>query len=695
MKFKSMRFVAGLALFLALDLFYGNLAKAQSVTPEEASTVAANFATQRLGNSFAPYFAESYTGVLNGETTYYVFNLFPEGFIIVSANKNIVPVVAYSSENHCPQNHSNPALNALLENYSKQVYETSVLKNYQNPENQQLWADYMIGSINAPKGQVAPLLTTKWYQVTYYNEFCPADPDGPDDKCYTGCVATALGQLVNYFRWPQSGVGSYTSEDTVYGTLTVDYAAATYDFNEMATALTRTNPETAELIYNIGVGVDMHYGPDGSGMNNHKAAHVLKTFFKYVDSTRYIFRDSVTLNWDSVIISHLERGLPMYYAGWGDTIYMSGHAFVVDGYQDTCFFHFNWGWGGSADGYFYTSNLTPSGADFTLMHELVVNMYPDGPYPYYCNGTDTVSSRDGTIDDGSGPLFGYRNNTDCSWLIAPDDSATSIKLTFDRFETESVNDVLTIYDGENTSAPVLGSYSGSSIPSIIQSTGDRVFLTFTSNAADTAAGFLISYSIVSPFGFCTALSTITAESDTIEDGSGPYMYHGNNFCRWKIEPASGEPILLSFSEFDVDSSDYVRVTDHTTNVILGDFKGNQLPPVLYSANGTMTITLKTTATTHAQGFKCNYRTSPVSVADFSKPDLMLFPNPAKDYITIAGAESDCEVIVFDLHGRRVYSSIQQAQGGYIVVPVHQLSNGMYLLSISNKAGIHSLKFFKE
>lgn len=692
--FKSMRFVTGLVLFLALCLFSGNLVNAQIVSPEEANTVAANFATQRLGNNFAPYFSEFYTAEYNGQTTYYVFNLFPEGFVIVSANKNVVPILAFSPENNCPKNHSIPALSALLGNYSKQISETSELKNYRNPENQQLWSDYLQGVIKSPKGQVEPLLTTTWDQNTYYNEFCPADPDGPDDKCVTGCVATALGQLVNYFRWPQSGVGSYTSEDTVYGSLTVNYAAAHYDFNEMAIDLTRSNPETAELIYNIGVGVDMHYGPDGSGMNNHKAAHVVKSFFKYVDSTQYIFRDSVTLNWDSVIISHLERGIPMYYAGWGDTIYMSGHAFVVDGYQDTCYFHINWGWGGSSDAYFYTSDLSP-GYNFNLMQELVINMYPDGPYPYYCNGTDTVSSRDGTIDDGSGPLFGYRNNTDCSWLIAPDDSISSIELSFLRFDTETGNDILTIYDGENTSAPVLGSYSGSSIPATIESSGSRVFMTFTSNGSDSAGGFLVSYKINTPYTFCDALTIITAESDSIEDGSGQYLYHGNNFCRWKIQPTSTEPVLLTFSEFDLDSTDYVKVTDHTSGAVLGEFKGNQLPPVLYSGNGTMTITLKTTATAHAQGFKCNYRTSPVSVADISKPDIMLFPNPAKDFITIAGAEYDCEVIVFDLHGRRVYSSIQQAQGGYIVVPVHQLSNGMYLLSISNKTGIHSLKFFRE
>lgn len=671
-----------------------NFVSAQSVTFDEARTVAYFFATERLHNSFAPYFTDYYPGQFNNATTYYVFNLFPEGFVVVSADKNVVPVLAYSENSYCPQNSPNTSLQSWLGQYSRQIYTISKQKNFSNQANKNLWADYLAGDIHTPKAQVGPLLTSTWSQEAFYNEFCPADAAGPDGKCVTGCVATAIGQLMNYFRWPQNGVGSYTSEDTVYGTLSVDYSSAEYRFNEMANHLTRTNPETAELIYNIGVSVDMHYGPNGSGMNNHKAAHVMKTFFRYVDSTQYIFRDSVSLNWDSVIISHLNRGLPMYYAGWGDTIYVSGHAFVVDGYQDSAYFHFNWGWGGSADGYFYTSNLTPLGANFTLMHELVVNMYPEGNYPYFCNGTDTLTSRDGTIDDGSGPLFGYRNNTDCSWLIAPDDSVTKITLNFLRFSTESGIDVLTVYNGADAAAPVIGSYSGSTIPSSIESTGSKLFLTFNSNAADTADGFLISYSITSP-AFCSALSSLTADSDTFDDGSGPYDYHGNAFCRWKLEPSSGQPILLEFTEFDIDSTDYIKVFDHTSNEVLGEFRGTQLPPVLFSMNGTLTVTLRTTQTAHAQGFKANYRTSPTSVADLNDPDLTLFPNPAEDYITVAGAKSESEITIFDTHGRRVYQCTQMPQGDYILIPIHQLVNGMYYLSVVSGGETHSLKFIRK
>ncbi len=668
--------------------------QAQTATPDETKTVAMQFAKQRLGNNFTPYFLNSYCAELNSIPLYYVYNLFPEGFVIVSTEKSTVPVIAFSPTGICPQQSTNPAFEWWMNQYAQQIYIAKKSKQQANNPNTILWKDYLNGNILAAKLQIAPLLTSTWNQGTYYNEFCPADINGPDDKCLTGCVATAIGQLMNYYRWPQSGTGTYTSGDTVYGPLTVDYAAANYNFNEMDNSLSRSNFETAELIYNIGVSVDMHYGPNGSGMNNHKAAYCMKTFFKYVDSTEYIFRDSVTLNWDSVVVSHLDRSMPMYYAGWGDTNYVSGHAFVVDGYQNSSYFHFNWGWGGSYDGYFYTSALSPGGANFTLMHELVVNMYPDGTYPLYCNGTDTIRSNDGTIDDGSGPIFGYENNSNCSWLIQPSDSVQTIQLTFLRFDTETGNDVLTVYNGSNSSAPVLGTFSGSTIPTSIQSTGKTLFLTFSSNGSNTSDGFLIAFTTVSP-SFCSISSTITAESDTINDGSKQFNYHGNNLCRWKIQPASGLPILLSFTEFDIDSTDYVQVIDHSDGSILGEFRGNQLPPVLFSPNGSLTVILRTSATAHADGFTFNYRTSQTPVIDLSNPSPALFPNPAFDYINITGIDCYSEVHIFNSTGSCVQTGNFYPVNESILLPVNELPEGLYFVTICGASKQSVLKFVKQ
>ncbi|PKP02524.1 MAG: hypothetical protein CVU11_11520 [Bacteroidetes bacterium HGW-Bacteroidetes-6] len=681
--------------FLILVLLDIPESKAQTATPDETKTVAIQFARQRLNNNFTPYFLDTYQVNFQNIPVYYVYNLFPEGYVIVSAEKSTIPVIAYSPTGICPQQSNNPAFDWWMNQYAQQIYLAKKSKPRADNPNTTIWKNYITGNIPATKSQVGPLLTSTWNQEVYYNEFCPADDNGPDDKCLTGCVATAIGQLMNYYRWPVSGTGSYTSEDLVYGPLTVDYAAANYNYNEMATKLTRSNPETAELIYNIGVSVDMHYGPYGSGMNNHKAAYCMKTFFKYVDSTEYIFRDSVTINWDSVVVSHLNRLMPMYYAGWSDTNYVSGHAFVVDGYQDSSYFHFNWGWGGSFDGYFYTSALTPGGANFTLMHELVINMYPEGAYPLYCSGTDTLHSDDGTIDDGSGPIFGYRNNSNCSWLIEPNDSVQAIQLNFLRFETESGNDVLTVYNGHNSSAPVLGSFSGSSLPASVQSTGNALFLTFSSNGSDSAAGFLVAYKTISP-SFCTSLTTLNAESDTISDGSGIFDYHGNSFCRWKIQPTSGLPVLLAFTEFDLDSTDYVSVIDHSDGTQLGEFRGNQLPPVLFSPNGTITLLLKTTATAHAGGFTCNYRTSQTPVIDINNPEPVLYPNPTTDYINITGLGVFSEVHIFNSTGSCVHNCNYYPVNRNLLLPVAGLQEGLYFVTITNEnSQQHVLKFVKQ
>jgi len=131
---------------------------------------------------------------------------------------------------------------------------------------------------------------------------------------------------------------------------------------------------------------------------------LLKTYFKYSPETQYVFRDSTTMDWDSLLVSHLDRKIPMYYAGWSvPNLY--GHAFICDGYQGEDFYHFNWGWSGSYDGYFYTDDLTPGGNLFNLAQELVINAVPDTSlyvYPPYCEGQKNFSSLFGTLDDGSG-----------------------------------------------------------------------------------------------------------------------------------------------------------------------------------------------------------------------------------------------------------------------------------------------------
>ena len=135
-----------------------------------------------------------------------------------------------------------------------------------------------------------------------------------------------------YFRWPNTGTGSYSYVDENYGEQSADFGNTTYDFSAMCDVPNAINTEISKLIYHCGVGVDMHYGVNGSGMYNHSAAYVLRTYFKYAPETQYVFRDSTDLDWDSLIISHLERDIPLYYAGWSVPD-INGHGFICDGYK--------------------------------------------------------------------------------------------------------------------------------------------------------------------------------------------------------------------------------------------------------------------------------------------------------------------------------------------------------------------------
>ena len=176
----------------------------------------------------------------------------------------------------------------------------------------------------------------------------------------------------------------------------------------------------------------MVYGPDGSGMYNHKAAYHLKTFFKYSPETQYVFRDSTTMDWDSLLIPILTRKSRCIMQD-GPSLILTAMLLFATVTRETDYFHFNWGWSGSYDGYFYTDNLTPGGNLFNLAQELIINAVPDTnlyDYPAYCEGQTNYTTLFGTIDDGSGPLFPYQDGSACSWLIAPKDSVNDITLTF-------------------------------------------------------------------------------------------------------------------------------------------------------------------------------------------------------------------------------------------------------------------------
>jgi hypothetical protein len=206
-----------------------------------------------------------------------------------------------------------------------------------------------------------------------------------------------------------------------------------------------------------------------------------------------------------------------------------------------------------------------------------------------CSGSTVFTELSNNISDGSG-TNNYTNNSSCDWTISPPDAA-SITLSFSSFNTESTNDVVSVYDGTDTGGTLLGSFSGSSTPVDVTATSGNMYIEFTSNGSVTAAGWSASYSTT--LNFCSGSTVLTEASGTVSDGSGALAYHNNQNCDWTISPSGGaSSITLSFTKMNTESGyDSVAIYDGTSaaGTFLGKFSGNTLPGDVTATSGNMFI----------------------------------------------------------------------------------------------------------
>ena len=188
-------------------------------------------------------------------------------------------------------------------------------------------------------------------------------------------------------RWdyPEHGTGSHTYNaggwwGPSYPNLSANFGATYYDWDNMPNRISSTSPQEqieaiATLMYHCGVSVNMGFAYDGSGANSEDVPDAIKNYFSYSDEAKIRSRDNYTLtNWKNLLKGQFNIGWPVYYSGYSES---GGHAFVCDGYDDDDLFHFNWGWGGSNDGYFVIDEI-----DYADWARAVINFVPTNVYNY-------------------------------------------------------------------------------------------------------------------------------------------------------------------------------------------------------------------------------------------------------------------------------------------------------------------------
>ena len=666
---------------------------AQSVSRQEAATVAQRFLESqgKTLESCAKTFGDAQSPSL------YIFNA-ENGFVVVSGDKNVPPVLSFSDQQRYNDSDVVPPFEMWINHYANQI-EQIRREQISQPQYVEYWNRILA---NAPAfrsgGEVEPLMLSQWDQGEYYNYYCPRDLAGQNGRVVTGCVATAMGQLLYYFRFPETGIGSYSYTDEHYGVQSADYGNTTYDYNAMCDKPTCINTEISKLIYHCGVGVDMHYGPDGSGMTNHSAARVLRTYFKFSPETEYLFRDSTDLNWDSVIVSHLSRKIPMYYAGWSVPD-INGHGFICDGYKtvdSNYFFHFNFGWSGYMDNYYYTNSLFVGGSNFNLAQELIINAYPDTtqytyPTPQPLTGSLTLTAREGTFTDGSQTGANCPAGMDFTWNIQPDSyRLEDIGLAIDYSLTEG--DTLFIW-----------SCTGMGVPMVITADTGNFNMTFACPSltvqlvthSATSEGFRAHYT-ANYNEFCSGTKMYTSATGNITDGSDALDYNNFSNCKFRIMlNTQYSAIGFHINTLDLEEGhDYLHFYDNVVSAAnyRMSLTGHISDSSFVMDTRRMILVLETDESGRDAGFDIDYTAGHVGIDDYQEGTLSVYPNPATDHVTVVNDTPIHRVEILNAEGRLVYDGSPDSE--QFDIATSGWSAGVYFLKANANGKILTRKIVK-
>lgn len=361
-----------LALIAALVVGTATL-YAEPVTPGKAHDVAVRFWNKHRPAHVKPLNAMAGRVPMPAFPHLYAFSAGETGFVLVSADDRVRPVLAYSFDDKFSEN-VNRELAYWLRGYEGQIAAAVEADMAASDVVVQEWSDLQADADTIVSIQHVPaLMTTRWDQGEPFNDRCPYD-SAFSDRAVVGCVATAMAQIMKYWNYPTFGTSSHTYSHYRYGDLSADFENTTYLWDYMPDMLDRFSPimnrkAVSTLSYHCGVAVEMWYdisAHGGSGAQSvcypnwgitHCATSAFSDYFKYSVDITHRYRDGFhDTSWASMLDAELAGGRPMYYSGYDDD---GGHAFVLDGSDIQRRYHFNWGWSGYGNGYYTMDNLAP------------------------------------------------------------------------------------------------------------------------------------------------------------------------------------------------------------------------------------------------------------------------------------------------------------------------------------------------
>ena len=303
-------------------------AVARQLTPEEAlagARAAGGSLRHKMPSLSAGAMKLAYTGARDGVNCYYVFNgreTDGGGFLIVSADDLAPAVLGHVDSGEFDYDRAPAAMRWWLSQFEANI--TDAVRT----------GTPIRREVSEERPLISQLLSTKWGQGDPYNKECPMVSGR---RSVTGCVATAMAQIMRYHRWPEVGTGSHSYRMSNGATVSADFSSTEYDWDNMTDTYTMFSSNTrknavARLMYHCGVSVNMNYSPDASGASSFDVAGAFIKYFGYDPGIRYEERAFYTdSEWEDMVYRELAEGRPVLYSGV--TVKNEGHAFVCDGYS--------------------------------------------------------------------------------------------------------------------------------------------------------------------------------------------------------------------------------------------------------------------------------------------------------------------------------------------------------------------------
>ncbi len=349
---------------LSIILLTGITLFAAEVSQQEAMEKARAFLQQRQGLSSAMRRAQLGLNMQQtdaGAQLLYAFNIEGGGYVIASGDDRTIPILGYSLTGSIDADNMPDNMRSWLQSYADEICRLS--KSYTSAQQNE----------KTELAPITPMLQTTWYQIEPYDLMTPVY-DGTEKSSWkgkhsaTGCVATAMAQVMYYHRWPQDATTTIPSYTFMYNekepcTLP-ELPATTFKWDQMLPNYTTEQPGTeaqrmavAELMRYCGQAVKMTYTPEASGTQHEFVVNALRRYFGYSQGTHSANRANYTIEgWKQVIWNELNHKRPVCFGGQSSS---GGHEFVIDGYDGKGMFHVNWGWAGNNDGYFAINVLNP------------------------------------------------------------------------------------------------------------------------------------------------------------------------------------------------------------------------------------------------------------------------------------------------------------------------------------------------